>query len=117
MAFLKKKKSEQETENRTERAASNSGGQAKTGVLLNPHITEKTAAGASRRMYAFSVGLNANKIEIKRAIGARYGVTVTDVRVVNVHKKEMHRGKQVGWRGGMKKAYATLAEGQTIDIQ
>lgn len=88
-----------------------------TGVLLYPHITEKTAAAVHRRTYVFVVAPKANKQEVKKAIQARYGVTVTDIRVVTIHGKEIRRGRQIGWKQGIKKAYATLVEGQTIEVQ
>ena len=95
----------------------NSGSGNKAGVLLHPHITEKTAAAAHSRMYAFAISRDANKLQVKQAVESKYGVNVTAVRMVNIRGKEIRRGKQVGWKQGMKKAYATLAEGQTIEIQ
>ena len=126
MAFLKKKalKKEESTDARATRVVSDAvnheGDKSKIGVLMHPHITEKTAAGAAlsgKKMYAFAVSEDANKPQIKNAVEARYNVKVTAVRVVNICGKEIHRGKQIGWKQGMKKAYATLAEGQTIEIQ
>lgn len=123
MAFLKKKlpKKEKETETRTAGQLSRSpikGGNAgSVGILLYPHITEKTATAASRRMYAFVVAPQTNKVEIKKAVESRYGVKVINVRVVTIPGKEIRRGKQIGWKQGIKKAYATLAEGQTIEVQ
>lgn len=118
MAFFKKKINENEPKNRAEEYnAVVDLTQVKTGILLHPHITEKTSVAAGRGTYVFSVGRNANKIEIKKAIQRKYNVAVTDVRVVNIHGKEMRRGAQIGWRGRMKKAYATLAEGQRIEMQ
>ena len=124
MAFLRKNKSKQE-ENaeaiavRSVSVAPHSGVGKKAGVLLYPHITEKSAAGASsdKKMYAFAVSGDANKREVKQAVESRYGVRVMAVRVVNIRGKEIRRGKQIGWKHGMRKAYATLAEGQTIEIQ
>ena len=115
----KEKKTDIQTTNKVSRdgAAQSAPKGSMAGVLLYPHITEKTAAGVNRRTYAFVVAPNANKQEVKKAIQARYGVTVTDVRVVTVHGKEIRRGRQIGWKPGMKKAYATIAEGQTIEIQ
>ena len=102
---------------RSASVAPNSGSGNKTGVLLRPHITEKTAAAARARIYGFAVSPDANKSQVKKAVESKYGVKVTAVRVVNIRGKELHRGKQVGWKQGMKKAYATLAQGQAIEIQ
>ena len=126
MAFFKKKalKKEESTDSRATRVVSDTvnhkGDKSKIGVLMHPHITEKTAAGAAlsgKKMYAFSVSGDANKREVKQAVESRYGVRVIAVRVVNIRGKEIRRGTQIGWKQGMKKAYAMLAAGQTIEIQ
>lgn len=88
-----------------------------TGILLHPHITEKTTDGAGRRTYAFVIAPGSNKQEVKKAIQTRYGVNVTDVRMVTIQGKEIRRGRQIGWKQGMKKVYATIAKGQTIEVQ
>ncbi len=116
MSIFKKKTSEQELENRIEQPAAGLARQ-KIGVLIRPHITEKTTAAAVHRTYIFSVARDANKMDIKSAIQGKYNVAVTDIRVVNIHGKETRRGQRVGWHGRMKKAYATLAEGQMIEVQ
>ena len=95
----------------------NSGSGNKTGVLMHPHVTEKTAAAAHSRMYAFAVSPDANKSEVKEVVESKYGVNVIAVRMINIRGKEIHRGRETGWKHGMRKAYATLAEGQAIEIQ
>lgn len=125
MAFLKRKSLKKEGEKETEtpieghlsRGSVQGGNVGSAGVLLYPHMTEKTVGAASRRMYAFVVAYGTNKQEVKKAIQSRYGVNVIGVRMVTIRGKEIHRGKQIGWKQGMKKAYATIAEGQTIEIQ
>ena len=125
MAFLKKStlKKDEKTEITAVQSVlvtPRSGLGNKTGVLLHPHITEKTSSSAAlsnKKMYAFAVSRDVNKLQVKRAVESRYGVQVAAVRMVHVRGKEIHRGKQTGWKQGMKKAYATLAEGQTIEIQ
>ena len=51
-------------------------------VLLGPHITEKSAmpSGAATQV-VFKVALNANKLEIKKAVEQLFEVKVDDVRV------------------------------------
>ncbi len=118
MAFLKKSKKENPETSETmavERAQMQSAGHI--GILRHPHITEKTAAAGNDRTYVFAVHPDANKIQIKRAVESRYGVKVADVRVVNIRGKEIRRGARVGRKPGIKKAYATIAEGQTIEIE
>ena len=57
-------------------------------VLLGPHITEKSAmpSGAATQV-VFKVALNANKLEIKKAVEQLFEVKVDDVRVVNMKGK------------------------------
>lgn len=127
MAFLRKKiLQKEETTQHSEKTVlvnnAHTSGYAKnkSGILRYPHITEKTAAGValgSKKMYAFVVASDTNKREVKQAVESRYGVTVAAVRIVTIRGKEIRRGKQIGWKQGMKKAYATLAEGQAIEIQ
>lgn len=87
------------------------------GVLERPHITEKTSGAAKENKYVFIVRGGANKPEVKRAIGSRYGVDAVAVNILNMPGKERKRGKQIGWRPGFKKAIVTLKEGQSIEIQ
>lgn len=52
-------------------------------ILIKPIITEKAnAQQESLRRYAFKVARKSNKLEIKKAIEAFYGVTVTNVNTV-----------------------------------
>src|SRR3989344_2046282 len=53
------------------------------GILLRAHLTEKTAQGVKNNTYAFAVSKSSNKIEIKRAVEGKYGVTVAAVRTLN----------------------------------
>lgn len=123
MAFLKKSKKEKEIHVSPDVASSERkmnavhGQKNLVGILLRPHITEKTAAAAQNRTYVFAVGDSANKAQIKKAVESRYNVLVTNVRVLNTDGKQVRRGRQIGWRKGVKKAYATIREGQQIEVQ
>src|SRR3989338_4346957 len=81
------------------------------------HITEKTSAGSTGGKYTFVVSQSSNKNEVARAVKARYGVTVRDVNILSMPGKMRRRGRQIGWRGGVKKAVVTLKEGETITMQ
>jgi large subunit ribosomal protein L23 len=87
-------------------------------TLRKPLVTEKTMAGQNRRVYTFVVGVEANKIDVKRAIETIYSVKVDAVRVVNVKgklkrmKNRLLEGKRKDW----KKAYVTLKEGHRLDV-
>ena len=55
-------------------------------VLIKPIITEKmTAQGELYNRYGFEVNPKANKIQIKEAVEATYGVSVSKVTVSYTH--------------------------------
>jgi large subunit ribosomal protein L23 len=66
------------------------------------------------------VALGANKIEIKKAIEQKYGVTVTGISTVRVDGKARQRYTKTGVVRGRsssyKKAIVRLGEGQSIDF-
>ena len=54
-------------------------------ILIKPIITEKaTTASELRNCFTFQVNTKANKVEIKKAVEASYGVSVEKVRTINV---------------------------------
>ncbi len=87
------------------------------GVIRSPRITEKTSALVKENKYVFLVNSRANKVEIARAVRARYGVDTRSVNIVNIPGKERRRGRQIGWKPGFKKAIVKVKEGQSIEIQ
>ena len=89
-----------------------------SGILIRPHLTEKTMKSAGRRSeYAFVVAKTANKRQVAAAVAERFHVTVADVRVLNMPRKERRRGRTIGWKSGFKKAVVVLANSQTIEMQ
>ena len=70
--------------------------------------------------YAFQVNTKANKVEIKKAVEATYGVSVEKVRTINVRPdrstKFTKTGIQHGKTNAVKKAIVQLADGETIDL-
>ncbi len=86
-------------------------------VLISPLITEKgTLINESSNPVVFRVRKTANKEEIRRAVETFFKVKVEKVHTVNLLGKRRRVGRGVGWRSDWKKAYVTLAEGQTIDF-
>ena len=86
-------------------------------VLLAPHVSEKSARVAERQnQVVFRVLRDATKPEIKAAVEFMFEVKVADVRVVNVAGKAKRFGGRPGRRSDFKKAYVSLAAGQTIDF-
>ena len=70
--------------------------------------------------YAFIVGRKANKIEIKKAVESFYGVQVINVNTAVMPGKAKSRNTKAGVVSGRKpakkKAYVTVAEGESIDL-
>ena len=91
-------------------------------VLIKPMVTEKLTALMEEGHYAFQVRLDANKIEIRNAIEARYpGVQVKEVRTMIVRGKRRsqftRRGRVEGRTASYKKALVTLKpESEQIDF-
>ncbi|MGB4770573.1 MAG: 50S ribosomal protein L23 [Chitinophagaceae bacterium] len=90
-------------------------------VLIKPILTEKAnALQEKRRTFAFRVSKDSNKLEIKTAVEKFYGVSVDDVRTVVVPAKNKSRFTKKGYVQGKKpsykKAYVTVAEGESIDL-
>ena len=90
-------------------------------ILIKPIITEKaTANSESNNCFSFFVKTKANKVEIKKAVEAAYGVSVEKVRIINVRPdrstKFTKTGIQHGKTNAMKKAIVQLAEGEIIDL-
>lgn len=85
-------------------------------VLLSPHMTEKATIKADEEnQQVFKVAKNATKLEIKKAVEQLYKVDVLNVNVVNINRKVRRTRHGVGYKKGYKKAYISLAAGQTID--
>ncbi|HLD27407.1 MAG TPA: 50S ribosomal protein L23 [Patescibacteria group bacterium] len=85
-------------------------------VLLRPMITEKGTYLASENKYLFEVATRTNKLEIKKAINAVYGVWPTSVNIVCLAGKKVRHGKVQGRTRDRKKAIVTLKKGESIDV-
>ena len=90
-------------------------------ILIKPIITEKATKDAEENnIFGFVVNPKANKVEIKKAVEAAYGVSVEKVRTINVRPdrktKFTKTGIQHGKTNAVKKALVQLAEGETIDL-
>ena len=85
-------------------------------ILIRPVVTEKGSQVEANNTFIFEVGLKANKHQIKDAVESFFGVRVTGVRTLVVRGKFKRFGRFVGRRSDWKKAYVSLAEGDTIRI-
>ena len=86
-------------------------------VLRAPRVSEKTARLQEvSNQYVFEVATTATKADIKVAVERLFAVTVERVNVLNVKGKEKAFKNRMGRRVDWRKAYVTLAEGQSIDV-
>lgn len=86
-------------------------------VIIRPVITEHSYDVMDNNVYTFEVAKDSNKIEIRQAIEAIFGVTVKKVNTLNVKPKPKRvRYQKKGYTRTWKKAMVTLAEGDSIEI-
>ena len=90
-------------------------------ILIKPVVTEKmNAISEASGKYGFIVSMDANKIEIAKAIKAKFNVDVKQINTVCYDGKTKtqftKKGKFSGKRPQYKKALITLKEGQKIDL-
>ena len=79
-------------------------------IIIAPVVTEKAVAGLVEKKYTFRVAPNANKIEIKKAIEAIYGVNVAKVNTISMKGTKRRTGRYEGYTSDWKKAVVTLTE-------
>jgi len=90
-------------------------------ILIKPIISEKSEfISENLGQYCFMVSKAANKIEIKKEVEKKYGVSVDSVNTLIMPKKARSRNTKSGILKGSissyKKAIVTLADGEEIDL-
>jgi large subunit ribosomal protein L23 len=87
-------------------------------VIRRPVVTEKTDRLTDvNNVYVFEVALQAKKPQIKQAVESIFGVTVLEVRTAVMPAKMGRRlRKEYIRKKAWKKAYVTVAPGQSIDL-
>ena len=90
-------------------------------ILIKPIITEKaTNESELFNRFTFIVDKKANKLEIKGAVEAAYGVSILSVKTLNYpiqrNTKFTKKGLVTGVKSGYKKAVVQLAAGESIDF-
>lgn len=86
-------------------------------IIIRPLLTEKASMLQElQNTYAFEVGTNVSKIEIKQTIQELFGVQVTKVCTQVVRGKNKRFGRYYGKRSNLKKALVTVAEGESLDF-
>lgn len=87
-------------------------------VLIKPLVTEKSMSTAGDGRYTFAVAKKANKLDIKKAIGKQFSVTVVSVATSLLKGKT----KRVGQRrqeitvSSWKRAIVTVKKGEKISL-
>lgn len=86
-----------------------------TDVIRRPLITEKTTIlREDGRTIVFEVAVDANKVEIRRAIEQLLGSKVASIRTSIAHGKVKRQGRYSGQRPDWKKAYVRLRDGEKM---
>lgn len=87
-------------------------------VIIKPIVSEKSYALIEDGVYTFEVHPGANKILIRQAVEALFGVTVANVNTLNRKgKRKRNRRKMTfGKRPDTKRAIVKLAGDDRIDL-
>lgn len=79
-------------------------------VIKRPVLTENSYDAMGDNKYTFEVAIDANKIEIKSAIEAIFGVKVESVNTMRVMGKMKRQGRFEGRTAEKKKAIVKLTK-------
>ena len=86
-------------------------------IIIKPIITEQSMEATEEKKYVFQVAMDANKIEIKKAIEEIFGVKVEKVNTIRMDGTEKRMGVHIGRRANWKKAMVKLtADSKTIEF-
>ncbi|MCL2857827.1 MAG: 50S ribosomal protein L23 [Oscillospiraceae bacterium] len=78
-------------------------------IILRPVITERSMSGIREHKYTFAVAVDANKIEIGKAVESLFaGTKVAKVNTMNVRGRLKRMGRNSGYTAKWKKAIVTL---------
>ena len=91
-------------------------------ITLRPRLSEKTYGLSESRVYVVEIPSDTNKHAVSRAIESQFEVKVDKVNILNTRGKAKRiisvTGKRMknaeGRRNDVKKAYITLAEGNSL---
>lgn len=85
-------------------------------VIKRPLVTERSNEMIESGVYTFEVERKANKVQIREAVESIFGVKVTAVNTLRIHRKQRGRGKFAGYTQLSKKAVVRLKPGDKIEI-
>ncbi len=85
-------------------------------IIRRPIISEKSIAlREALNQVTFEVDMNANKIEIRKAVEQLLEAKVSSVNTLIVRGKSKRIGRYTGKRPNWKKAVVSLIEGESIE--
>ncbi len=87
-------------------------------VIVRPIVSEKSYSLSERGVYMFVVPTQVNKVEIRRSVEKVFNVRVVKVNTLNRPGKRKRNRRQptYGKRPDTKRAFVTLAAGQSIPL-
>ena len=87
-------------------------------IIIKPVITEQSMEATEDKKYVFQVAIDANKVEIKKAVEEIFGVKVEKVNTLRMQGKKKRTGRYPeGRRANWKKAMVKLtADSKTIEF-
>ena len=87
-------------------------------IIIRPVITEKSMESVGDKKYVFEVAVDANKVEIRKAVEEIFGVKVRKVNTLRMEGKLKRNGAApAGRRASYKKAMVTLTnDSKTIEF-
>lgn len=86
-------------------------------IIKKPVVSEKSTLLTERdNKYVFEVALEANKIQIKKAVEEVFKVGVKKVRTMRIKGKMKRVRVQLGRTPERKKAIVTLKQGDRIEL-
>ena len=87
-------------------------------IILRPVVSEKSYSLYAENVYMFEVAMSATKPQIRESVEALFDVSVIKVNTLRRKGKKQYnrRTRNVGKRPDVKRAFVTLAEGDSIDM-
>ncbi|WP_044641881.1 50S ribosomal protein L23 [Risungbinella massiliensis] len=86
-------------------------------IIRRPIVTEASTADMELGKYVFEVDVRANKVEVRKAVEAIFGVKVANVNTLRVPGKQKRYGRYTGRTPERKKAIVQLAaDSKPIEI-
>lgn len=85
-------------------------------AIIAPHVSEKATNVMRDNQHVFRVAPAATRAQVRAAVEHTFEVKVTKVNLLRVKGKRKGAGRSAGRRAHWKKAYVTLAPGNTLNL-